>query len=66
MMDLGRNAPHVYAMADRFRARGAKVALGGPHATLLPEKASAHCDHLFVVEGRKPGMPSPLASLAVH
>jgi radical SAM superfamily enzyme YgiQ (UPF0313 family) len=44
------NAAHVYAMADRFRARGARVALGGPHATLLPEEASAHCDHLFVGE----------------
>ena len=44
------NAPHCYEMADRFRARGARVALGGPHATLLPEEAAAHCDHLFVGE----------------
>jgi len=47
------NAPHCYEMADRFRAGGAKVALGGPHATLLPEEAAAHCDHLFVGEAEE-------------
>jgi radical SAM superfamily enzyme YgiQ (UPF0313 family) len=47
------NAQHSYAMADRFRALGSKVALGGPHATLLPEEASAHCDHLFVGEAEE-------------
>ena len=47
------NASHCYEMADRFRARGARVALGGPHATLLPEEASAHCDHLFVGEAEE-------------
>lgn len=47
------NAPHCYAMADRFRARGARVALGGPHATLLPDEAAAHCDHLFVGEAEE-------------
>jgi len=31
------NASHCYEMADHFRARGSRVALGGPHATLLPE-----------------------------
>jgi radical SAM superfamily enzyme YgiQ (UPF0313 family) len=47
------NASHCYEMADRFRAQGAKVALGGPHATLLPEEAAAHCDHLFVGEAEE-------------
>lgn len=47
------NAPHCYEMADRFRARGARVALGGPHATLMPEEAAAHCDHLFVGEAEE-------------
>ena len=51
------NAAHCYEMADRFRARGAKVALGGPHATLLPEEASAHCDHLFVGEAEETWPP---------
>ena len=30
------NAPHCYRMAARFRAGGAKVVMGGPHATLRP------------------------------
>lgn len=51
------NAQHCYDVADRFRALGAKVALGGPHATLLPEEASAHCDHLFVGEAEETWPP---------
>ncbi|HTY87444.1 MAG TPA: radical SAM protein [Candidatus Acidoferrum sp.] len=43
------NAPHCYRMAARFRARGARVVMGGPHATLRPDEAARHCDHL--VEG---------------
>jgi radical SAM superfamily enzyme YgiQ (UPF0313 family) len=45
------NAPHCYEMSARFRALGAKVVMGGPHATLLPEEVSRHCDHLMVGEG---------------
>ena len=58
------NASHCYEMADRFRARGARVALGGPHATLLPEEASAHCDHLFVGEAEETWPPFLEAFLA--
>ena len=29
-----------YRLADHFRARGAKVVIGGVHATLLPDEAS--------------------------
>jgi radical SAM superfamily enzyme YgiQ (UPF0313 family) len=39
--------PHVFAMADRFRARGKTVVLGGPLANLLPEACRPHCDVLF-------------------
>ncbi len=44
------SAPHVYAMADRFRQRGIPVVLGGPHVTLMPEEAQAHADVIFVGE----------------
>jgi radical SAM superfamily enzyme YgiQ (UPF0313 family) len=38
---------HVFAIADRFRARGKTVVLGGPLANLLPEQCREHCDVLF-------------------
>ena len=44
------SASHAYDLAGRFRARGIPVALGGPHATLLPEEASQHADAVFVGE----------------
>jgi radical SAM superfamily enzyme YgiQ (UPF0313 family) len=37
----------VFAIADRFRALGKTVALGGPLANLLPEECRPHCDVLF-------------------
>jgi radical SAM superfamily enzyme YgiQ (UPF0313 family) len=43
------NASHCYEISARFRTHGAKVVLGGPHVTLLPEEASIHCD--FLLEG---------------
>jgi len=47
------NATHCYEMASRFRKLGAKVVLGGPHATLCPDEAAAHCDHLIVGEAEE-------------
>lgn len=47
------NATHCYGMAARFRAGGAKVVLGGPHATLRPDEAGQHCDHLVVGEAEE-------------
>lgn len=44
------NASHVYRIADRFRARGRRVVLGGPHATLLPDEAAAHADAVVIGE----------------
>jgi radical SAM superfamily enzyme YgiQ (UPF0313 family) len=37
----------VYAHAQRFRARGKTVVLGGPLANLLTEECRPHCDVLF-------------------
>jgi radical SAM superfamily enzyme YgiQ (UPF0313 family) len=39
--------PRVFAIADRFRAKGKTVVLGGPLANLLPELCRQHCDVLF-------------------
>jgi radical SAM superfamily enzyme YgiQ (UPF0313 family) len=33
-----------YEIADRFRARGIAVVIGGVHATTLPEEAAGHAD----------------------
>lgn len=41
-------AKRAYEIADRFRAHGTKVLLGGFHATLNPEEASAHADALVM------------------
>jgi len=44
------SAYHAYDLAAHFRSRGICVAMGGPHATLLPEEASQHADVVFVGE----------------
>jgi radical SAM superfamily enzyme YgiQ (UPF0313 family) len=47
------NAPHGYEISGRFRESGAKVIMGGPHATLLPDEVKEHCDYLLVGEGEE-------------
>lgn len=42
-------APHAYDIADKFRAAGKKVVLGGIHGSLRTEEALQHVDH--VVKG---------------
>jgi len=37
-------APHAYDLARALRAGGARVVMGGPHATLLPYEAAQHVD----------------------
>jgi radical SAM superfamily enzyme YgiQ (UPF0313 family) len=41
----------AYAIADRLRAAGVKVAMGGLHVSVLPEEAAAHADYVIVGEG---------------
>jgi hypothetical protein len=43
-------APHAYALAQEFRARGNTVVMGGPHATLMPQEAAQHVDVVVVGE----------------
>jgi len=45
------SARRAYQLADRYRARGAHVALGGLHVTALPDEAAAHADTVFVGPG---------------
>ncbi len=46
---LTSTAPQSYRLADRVRAGGIPVALGGTHVTFLPEEGIQHAD--FVVKG---------------
>ena len=43
------NAKRCYRIADHFRLHGCRVALGGLHASSLPQEACRHADHLFSV-----------------
>jgi radical SAM superfamily enzyme YgiQ (UPF0313 family) len=41
----------AYTLADRYRAAGARVVLGGLHVTAMPQEAQAHADAIVVGEG---------------
>lgn len=43
-------ATHTYSIADRFRQKGIKVILGGPHASVFPEEALRHADAVVIGE----------------
>jgi radical SAM superfamily enzyme YgiQ (UPF0313 family) len=45
------NAYRAYRIADRYRRKGAHVALGGLHVTSLPEEAAPHADTIFIGPG---------------
>jgi radical SAM superfamily enzyme YgiQ (UPF0313 family) len=51
-----------YELADRFRAAGVKVILGGIHVTALPDEALEHADAIVVGEGEI-GWPEVLHDL---
>jgi radical SAM superfamily enzyme YgiQ (UPF0313 family) len=40
-----------YAIADRLRAGGVKVAMGGLHVSALPDEAAEHADYVIIGEG---------------
>jgi radical SAM superfamily enzyme YgiQ (UPF0313 family) len=46
-------APRMYDIADRFRARGITVVLGGSHVSALPEEALQHADAVVVGEAEE-------------
>ena len=41
----------AYELADRYRALGVPVVLGGLHVSILPKEALEHCDAVVVGEG---------------
>jgi radical SAM superfamily enzyme YgiQ (UPF0313 family) len=47
------NASRAYAIADRYRAKGVFVALGGLHVTSLPDEAAPHADAIFLGPGEE-------------
>ncbi len=55
-------APEAYALADACRARGRRVVIGGLHASVLPDEAAAHADHVVAGEGEE-AWPELLADL---
>ena len=46
-------APRAYQIAQKYRARGIPVAMGGIHPSLLPEEALQHADAVAVGEGEE-------------
>ncbi|HOY10167.1 MAG TPA: radical SAM protein [Candidatus Omnitrophota bacterium] len=44
------NSFEAYKIAKEFRKRGARVVMGGPHVTSLPDEALAFCDSVVVGE----------------
>ncbi len=57
------SARRSYEIADHYRSRGALVAMGGLHATSLPDEAAAHADVVFLGPGEDT-WPRFLADLA--
>ena len=45
------SARRAYELADHYRRRGAWVALGGLHATSLPDEAAKHTNSIFLGPG---------------
>lgn len=46
-------APRAYDIADAFRSRGAKVVMGGIHASMLPGEALEHADTVVIGEAEQ-------------
>lgn len=53
----------AYAVADRLRKAGVRVAMGGLHVTVEPDEALAHADYVFLGEGERT-WPAAVAAIA--
>jgi radical SAM superfamily enzyme YgiQ (UPF0313 family) len=52
----------AYELADRYRALGTKVILGGQHVSAVPDEARAHADAIVIGEG-EPLWPALITDL---
>jgi len=52
----------AYELADRYRALGTKVILGGLHVSAMPQEARAHADAIVIGEG-EPLWPAVVSDL---
>ena len=52
----------AYALADRYRAAGVTVILGGLHVTLMPDEAAQHADAIVIGEA-EPVWPEVIRDL---
>jgi radical SAM superfamily enzyme YgiQ (UPF0313 family) len=52
----------AYELADRYRAAGTTVLLGGLHVTALPDEAALHADAIVIGEG-EPSWPTMIDDL---
>jgi radical SAM superfamily enzyme YgiQ (UPF0313 family) len=41
----------AYELSERYKKKGIKTVIGGPHVTCLPEEARKHCDSVVIGEG---------------
>lgn len=48
---LSCQAPRAYELAEKFRALGKTVVMGGLHPSIFPEEAAQHVDSLVLGEG---------------
>ncbi len=48
-----QNVDRAYEIADRFRARGIHVVIGGMHPTVLAEEVALHADTVVVGEAEE-------------
>lgn len=55
----------AYELADRFRAAGTRVLLGGLHVTALPDEALQHADSVVIGEA-EPVWPQLISDLKRH
>ncbi len=43
----------AYQLADKLREKGIRVAMGGPHVSVLPDEALQHSDAIFIGESEE-------------
>ena len=60
---LAAQIDEAYAVADRYRARGIRVVMGGLHVSQLPDEALEHCDAV-VIGGAEGTWPRVVADAA--